>query len=402
MLDYRFYMAEKNLSLTLLTAGGETAGKRVKKREYDDLGLGFATYLMDSQRFCRNKCVFCFVDQMPGGLRDSLYFKDDDSRMSFLFGNYITLTNLSDTDIDRIIAMRTSPVNISVHTMNPRLRVEMMKHPEAGRSLRFIKRLIDAGIMVNAQLVLCPDINDGAELDRSLRELCAMAPNLQSVAAVPVGLTKFREGLPNLRLYTKDESRRVIETVEAFARENLGAHGSRICFAADEFYLNAGLELPPYEDYEEFSQLENGVGLLSLLTWEFGEALADEPQAAINRRVTIATGVSAKPFIERMANAACEKFAGLETNVVAVENKFFGESVTVAGLVTGGDLIARLKGEDIGDELLIPAVMLRREGDLFIDGVSVDDAASALGHRPRAVENGGRELLDAILGIPEQ
>lgn len=398
ILDYRFYMTERRLSLSLLTAGGEEYEKRLQKREYDDLGLEFATYLMDSQHTCKNKCIFCFIDQLPEGLRESLYFKDDDSRMGFLFGNYITLTNLGDKDIERIIKMRISPVNISVHTMNPELRVKMMGNPHSGSSLRFIKQLTGAGIKVNAQLVLCPGINDGKELEFSLHELTALAPGLQSVAAAPVGLTGFREGLPELRLYTPREAADVIGIMDGFAEECLKKYGTRICFAADEFYLNAGIPFLDYESYGSFDQLENGVGLLPLLRRELEDALRLEPAAKISRNITIATGTAAKPEIEKLAKAAEEKFDGLNARVIAVENRFFGETVTVSGLVTGTDLIARLKDEMIGDELLIPAVMLRHERDLFLDGVNIDDAAKALGCKVRAVERDGSGLLDAMLG----
>lgn len=398
VLDYRFYMTDAHLALSMQGKDGAAREIRIKKREYDDLGLEFETYLMDKQHFCKNKCVFCFIDQMPKGMRESLYFKDDDSRMGFLFGNYITLTNLRDEDVDRIIAMKTSPVNISVHTMNPDLRVKMMKNPRAGEVLGYIKRLTGAGIKVNAQLVLCPDVNDGAELTRSLRELCALAPNLQSVAAVPVGLTKHRDKLEPLRLFNAESAARVIETIDAFAAENQKTHGARICHAADEFYYLAGTDFPPYEDYGDFAQLENGVGLIALLERDFSDALTDEEARTVNRRITMATGVLAAPFIARLAGRAMQAFEGLTIAVTAIENKLFGKTITVAGLVTATDLIEQLQGRDLGGELLIPAVMLRRERDLFLDGKNVTDVEHALGCKLRCVENDGYELLAAMLG----
>ena len=397
VLDYRFYLTGRDLRLTV-ECGGETRTVRIKKREYADIGLEFQTYLMDSERFCRNKCVFCFIDQMPGGMRDSLYFKDDDSRLGFLFGNYITLTNLCDEDIERVISMKMSPVNISVHTMNPDLRVRMMNNKNAGESLRFIKRLTDAGIKVNAQLVLCPGLNDGGELERSLRELSALAPNLQSIALVPVGLTKYREGLPELRAYTKEEGRAAIEIAGRFAVENLVKHGVRICYPSDEFYILAEMNLPEYESYGGFDQLENGVGMLRLLEREFYDALKDETPRDISREITIATGVLAQPFIEKLANAAMERFKELRVTVLPVKNRFFGESVTVAGLVTGADLIGGLKAYAVTGAVLIPSVMLRHGEDIFLDGVSVSEVEAELPVKLCAVPNDGYGLLNQIIG----
>lgn len=403
VLDYRFYMTAIKLVVEGETATGEPFSRTVQKGEYDDMGLLFDTYLMDKQRSCRNKCIFCFIDQMPPGMRHTLYFKDDDSRMSFLFGNYITLTNLHERDVERILAMHISPVNISVHSMNPVLRVEMMKNPHAGEALAYIPRLAAGGIVVNTQLVLCPGINDGDELVRSLRELCALTPQVQSIAVVPVGLTKYREGLSALRPFTKEQSRQVIDTIDRFGDEMHGRHGRRICFAADEFYLSAGVEIPPAAHYEEFAQLENGVGLLALLCDEFADALASEPVRTAPRRVTIATGVAAAPFLEQMAAAAMARFSGLSVQVIAIRNDFFGSLITVAGLVTGGDLCAqllermRLAKCDLGEALLIPAVMLRHEGDLFLDDVSLQQISQSLGVRVVPVPNDGYELLAAMV-----
>jgi putative radical SAM enzyme (TIGR03279 family) len=400
ILDYRFYSTTKRLELTFSDENGAAITKSLKKAEYAEPGLEFETYLMAPQQSCKNKCVFCFIDQLPPKMRETLYFKDDDSRMGFLFGNYITLTNLKDTDLDRIIKMRTSPVNISVHTMNPGLRVKMMKNPRAGEVLSWIKRLTDAGIKVNAQLVLCPGLNDGAELTRSLSELTALAPNLQSVAVVPVGLTKHRAKLPELRLFTSGEAAGVVAEVDAFASRNLREHGARICFAADEFYLNAGIPIPAYEEYEDFAQLENGVGLTALLRHEFTQALESEEPRPFNRRVTLATGVSAAPEMKRLAALAAQKFPGLSVDVIAVKNEFFGENITVAGLVTAEDLIKTLKREGYTQEVLFPAVMLRRERDIFLDGPTPEDVSRELGAKLIPVENDGFELLNAMLRMP--
>lgn len=401
ILDYQFYATERKLTLTLCSAEGKRREVRIKKDEYEDLGLTFDTYLMDRQRHCANKCVFCFIDQLPKGMRESLYFKDDDSRLSFLFGNYVTLTNLSEREVERIIQMHISPVNISVHTMNPALRVQMMKNPRAGESLKIIKRFADAGIKMNTQLVLCPGINDGDELLYSLTELGKLYPAVQSIAAVPLGMTKYREGLTELAPYTREGAAAVVDIIEDFAAHFLYFKGTRLAFAADEFYLKAGREIPPPEAYEEFAQLENGIGLWALLKEEFYDALRGMERDGFPkqpRRVALATGQAAFPLLAELAAAAQEQCPSLTVQVYAVRNDFFGESITVAGLLTGKDLIAQLKGKPLGEELLIPAVMLRREGDLFLDDVSPADAEKALGVPVTPVPNDGGELLDALLG----
>ena len=402
ILDYQFYATERRLTLTLRSTGGKYREIRIKKDEYEDLGLTFNTYLMDRQRHCANKCVFCFIDQLPKGMRESLYFKDDDSRLSFLFGNYVTLTNLSEREVERIIQMHISPVNISVHTMNPDLRVKMMKNPRAGESLQIIKRFADAGIKMNTQLVLCPGLNDGDELLYSLTELGKLYPAVQSIAAVPLGMTKYREGLAELAPYTREGAAAVVDIIDDFAAHFLYFKGTRLAFAADEFYLKAGREIPSPEAYEEFAQLENGVGLWALLKDEFYAALRrmepdDFPKKP--RRVALATGQAAFPLLAELVAAAQEQCPALIAQVYAVRNDFFGESITVAGLLTGQDLIAQLKGKPLGEKLLIPAVMLRREGDLFLDDLSPADAEKELGVPVTPVPNDGGELLDALLGL---
>ncbi len=409
VLDYRFYITARALTLGLLSPGGAPLSLRVRKGEYEDLGLGFGSYLMDRQRGCRNKCVFCFIDQLPKGLRESLYFKDDDTRLSFLFGNYVTLTNLEEEDIGRILAMHISPVNISVHTTDPALRVKMMGNPRAGDVLRWLPRLAEGGIRLNAQLVLCPGLNDGPALERTLRDLTALAPMLQSVTAVPVGLTDHRDGLCPLRPFTPDEARDIIAAVDRFGGQTLAEHGRRLCHAADEFYLLAGLALPPADFYGDFEQLENGVGLWSLLKEEFAAALdaaaprisRESPQSAFSRTVAIATGRAAQPLLERLATDAARCFPHLTVSVIGVDNHFFGRRITVAGLVTGRDLIAQTRGKlpPGCDELLFPAAMLRREGDLFLDGATPDEVAAALALPVRPVPNDGTSLLHAMLGI---
>jgi Fe-S oxidoreductase, related to NifB/MoaA family len=400
VLDYRFYIAEKSVRAELLS-DGKPVTVSFAKQEYADLGLEFATYLMDEKRSCRNNCIFCFIDQLPPGLRESLYFKDDDARLSFLMGNYITLTNLTERDVARILEMRISPVNISVHTTNPELRVQMMRNKNAGRALEIIPRLAKAGIKINCQLVLCRGVNDGAELARSLADLSAFYPSVENIAVVPVGLTKYRAGLVELLPYGQADALSVVEAVEAFGGRFFHAHGTRLAFAADELYLKAGVPIPDADFYEEFNQLENGVGLLALLQSEFESALAQSGINALKqpRCVALATGAAAAPFIDKLALLAQNSLAGLSCRVYPIINEFFGEQITVAGLITGADLLAQLKGRALFDELLIPSVMLKSGSDLFLDDVTVGQVAERLGVKVTPVGNDGGALFDAITGL---
>ena len=397
VLDYRFYMTDVHLDLLLHNEAKELRNVSVRKGEYDDLGLEFETYLMDKQMGCRNKCIFCFVDQTPKGMRPSLYFKDDDTRMSFLFGNYTTLTNLKDGDIERIIKMHISPINISVHTTNPELRVEMMGNPSAGEKLRYIKMLTDGGIKVNSQLVLCPGINDGKELERSISELSALCPNLQSIAVVPVGLTKHREGLYPLRTFNAEEAKQVVEITERWGDKLAENNESRIVYASDEFYLLAGLPIPEPEFYGDFDQLDNGVGLLALLQQEFRSAMMQAGEFNEEKHLTIATGELAYPMMKQFAAEIMERFPTVKIGVEKIVNDFFGHTVTVAGLVTGQDLIAQLKGKELGSELLIPSTMLRHEQDRFLDDVTREQVEQELSVTLTTTENDGFDLLEKIL-----
>ena len=401
VLDYRFYTIDTKLVVDIIR-NDKPKKIKIKKSEYDDLGLDFETYLMDKQRSCNNKCVFCFIDQLPPNMRESLYFKDDDSRLSFLFGNYITLTNLNDNDIQRIIDMHISPVNISVHTMNPELRCKMMNNRFAGDCLRYIEKLAKADIKLNCQLVLCPGINDGAELEFSLKELSRFYPAVQSVAAVPVGLTKFRDNLFDLKPFDKETALKVIKSINNFGDEFLKEHGQRIFYAADEFYLKAGIEIPSIDYYEEFPQIENGVGLWASLKDEFEIALENVSVNDKIRRVSIATGESASILINLLVEKLRKKWHNLECNIYPIKNNFFGEMINVAGLVTGKDLIEQLKNKNLGDELLIPKVMLRADDELFLDDISLDDAKKELNINILPVENDGESLLHSIIGETEE
>ncbi|MBQ7288865.1 MAG: DUF512 domain-containing protein [Clostridia bacterium] len=399
VLDYRFLENERRAELSLLNAQGVPYTVQICKPENADFGLGFDTYLMDKQHACKNKCIFCFIDQLPCGMRESLYFKDDDSRLSFLFGNYITLTNLTEHEVARILDMHISPVNISVHTTDPELRVAMMKNKNAGKALDILYRLAEGGIRLNCQLVLCPGYNDGENLRRTLTDLMALDA-VQCIAAVPVGLTDHRQGLPELKPFDKKSAKNVLNLIEEFGNMSYNKCGSRRVFAADEFYLLAGQEIPPAAFYEEFAQLENGVGLWALLLKESREALSGAGCRFFRkkRRVSIATGVASAPLLQQIAEECNRQFRHFEANVYPIVNDFFGHNITVSGLVTGQDLIAQLKGRDLGDALLFPAVMLRNERDIFLDDVSVAELSQALGLPCIPVENNGEELIAALKG----
>ena len=400
VLDYRFYATEEKLQLTFVNHRGKTKTRRVRcAGDADSLGLSFQTYLMDRHHACKNKCIFCFIDQMPKGMRESLYFKDDDSRLSFLFGNYITLTGLSEEEVQRIIKMHISPMNISVHTMNPELRVSMMKNSNAGASLGYLRRFAEAGIRLNTQLVLCPGINDGEELTYSLEKLAEFAPAVQSIAAVPVGLTKHRDGLTALHGYTKEQAADVIDRIDRFNLQFGNADGQALAFAADEFYLLAQRDLPECAYYGDFCQFENGVGMLALLQHDFVSALQEAPAIQGERmRLQLATGAAAYPYIYKLCGMFMQKYPQAEIEVTEVVNHFFGESVTVAGLITGQDLCRAFENKDIrGEYLLIPNVMLRSAQEpVFLDDYTIPDIEAATGARVSAVGCGGDELFDAL------
>lgn len=397
VLDYRYALLEEKLCVVFRRAGKEKT-VRLRKGEYDELGLEFDTYLMDGQRSCKNKCVFCFIDQMPPGLRESLYFKDDDDRLSFLFGNYITMTNLTEREVERIIELHLSPINISVHTTNPELRVRMMKNKHAGEVLSYLPRFAAAGLKLNCQLVLCPGFNDGEELDRTLRDLGKLAPAVQSVAAVPVGLTKFRDGLEPLVPFDAASAGDVIDRMERFGNEFQKTHGTRLCYPADEFYLRAGRPLPDSAFYEEFAQLENGVGMWSLLRDDYHRLLEQAVPDGRRRRVSLATGEAAAPLMQELVDETCKKWHNLTCAVYPIHNDFFGPLITVAGLITGGDLTAQLRQRPLFEELLIPSCMLRREGDLFLDDRSLAEVEAALGVKIIPVDGDAQSLLDALIG----
>lgn len=399
VLDYRFRLTEKKITL-LIHRGPDLKEITIKKDEYSDIGLEFETYLMDKKHSCRNKCVFCFIDQLPKGMRDTLYFKDDDSRLSFLMGNYITLTNLSEEDVDRIIEMKTSPINVSVHTTNPELRVKMMKNKNAGKVLSYLRRFADAGISLNCQIVLCKGINDGKELERSMTDLAALYPSLVGVSIVPAGITNYRKGLCHLEPFTAEEAGEVIDTIDKFGEKCLKKFGTRLFFSSDELYIEAGRELPGEDYYEGYPQIENGVGMIRSMDGEFTDELdfLDEYDLEKPRKVSVATGAAAYDFIKSLADRLCEQVPTLECHVYKIINDFFGHNITVAGLLTGKDLANQLKGKDLGDRLLIPRVTLRSEGDVFLDDTTPEWLAEQLGGVEIVpVESTGNDFVSKVL-----
>ncbi len=397
VIDYMFYEAATELSL-LVEIDGEEVLFEIEKDSEEPLGLDFEDYLMDRQRSCKNKCIFCFIDQLPKGLRETLYFKDDDARLSFLMGNYITLTNLSEEDLKRIIEMRISPINVSVHTTDPELRVKMMANPNARRINENLRRFADARIEMNCQIVLCKGVNDGAHLEKTLRDLAALAPYVKSTSVVPVGISNHREGLYPLVPFEKEDAQKVIEMIDRIGLEQKAHTGLRGCYASDEFYVLAEREVPEEAYYDGYPQIENGVGLMRSLQVEFEDALAQESGDAKKRSVGIITGVLAADFMNQLLSAVREKFPGLQFEIFPIINHFFGEKITVAGLVTGTDILAQLKGKELPERLLIPSSMLRAEQDLFLDSISLEKVSEDL-KRPIGISmNDGADLLDKILG----
>lgn len=396
VLDYRFYQVNRKLTLEVADKDKNVRTIEMTKGEYEEIGLEFETYLMDKQHSCRNKCIFCFIDQLPKGMRESLYFKDDDSRLSFLFGNYITLTNITEHEIDRIIKMHISPINVSVHTTNPELRCKMMNNRFAGDTLKYLKRFADAGITLNCQIVSCPGINDGDELVRTLTDLENLGVNMTAI--VPVGLTRYRENLYPLVPYNKETAGQTIDIIEKMGDECVKKHGRRIFFPGDEFYLLAEREIPSPEFYEDFSALEDGIGMIAYLTddvgWKLEELDADE---SLCHKVTIACGEGVFPYMKRIMSMINEKFPNITINTRAIKNNFFGGGVNVSGLVTGGDLIDQLRDDDLGDRLIITSSMLRFENDLFLDDVSTDDVERELGVTLVPVNNNGNDLVEAVI-----
>ena len=398
VLDYRYLMQNEDLDMVVLKKDGDEVEWEFDKDYYEDLGIEFENGLMSDYRSCTNNCVFCFIDQMPPGMRETLYFKDDDARLSFLQGNYVTLTNMKDHDFDRIVKYRLSPINVSVHATNPELRVKMLHNRFAGDIMEKLGRLKDAGIEMNAQIVLCKGLNDGDELRRSLDDLASLHPELASVSVVPVGLTKYREGLYPLEPLTKEDAENAIDIIEDCQNKVFARYGDHFVHASDELYLLAGRELPEEDRYDGYIQLENGVGMLRLLLEECAFALEEAEGDSREFACSIAAGRLAGPFIEKIAGQVRQKFPNVRVNVYPITNNFFGEGVTVSGLITGGDLIAQLKGRELGECLLLPANMFRANEEVLLDDLTRSDVENALQVPVNIVKSDGQALVAAMTG----
>lgn len=397
IFDYQFYSEDEELLLLIEKPDGEQWELEIEKDADEELGMEFGAGLMDEYRSCRNKCMFCFIDQMPEGMRDTLYFKDDDSRLSFLQGNYVTLTNMSDHDIERIIRYRLEPINISFQTTNPELRCKMLHNRFAGDALKKVDQLYQGGIEMNGQIVLCKGVNDGEELERSIRDLTKYLPLLRSVSVVPVGLTKFRDGLYPLEPFTKEEAKCVLETIHRWQEKLYVEYGVHFIHAGDEWYLLAEEEIPEEERYDGYLQLENGVGMLRLLFNEFDEAYRNIEGDNRERTLSIATGRLAYPYLKRIAEKMEEKYPNIRIRVYSVRNDFFGECITVSGLVTAQDIMAQLEGKELGERLLLPCNMLKADEDIFLDDYAVSQVSDALQVSIVIVKSSGQDLIDAIL-----
>ena len=396
VLDYRFLMNDEDITLTIRTKQGEEVEVDIEKDAYEPLGAEFENSLMDKPLHCTNKCVFCFIDQLPKGMRESLYFKDDDTRLSFFQGNYVTFTNLSDDEIDRIIRLRISPINISVHTMNPDLRVKMLKNPKAARLPEIMQKLSDNGIIMNGQIVLCPGYNDGEELEYTISELYKMNECVKSVSVVPIGLTKHRQGLCEMQAVTKEKALEIVSQVESWQKKARKEIGTGFIYASDEIYLKAELPIPESDSYFGFPQIENGVGMIASMREEFFDALKDAPEKCEDRNVTLVCGVSPYEFLSSLADAVKEKYPNINIAVEKIINDFFGHEITVSGLLCGCDIIAQLKDKKLAGKLIITKNMLRDGENVFLDDTTTEDIEKALGVKIIAVGDDGYELLDAI------
>ncbi len=401
IFDYDYAIEEEYLELYVRKGDGEEIILEIEKDEDEDLGIVFENSLMDDYKSCSNKCIFCFIDQMPPGMRETLYFKDDDSRLSFLQGNYVTLTNMKDKDVERIIHFNMSPINISVHTTNPELRKKMLHNRFAGKVLKYLDSFYDAGITMNGQIVLCPNINDGEELKRTIEDLLKYAPVMQSVSVVPVGVTKYRDGLYPMETFNSESAAEVIDMIEKYQKDIYEKYGIHFVHASDEFYLLAGRDMPEEERYDDYCQLENGVGMTRLLINEFTEALESIPEdlSVESRTVSIATGYLAYNNIRMLADMLETRFNNVKVEVYKIRNDFFGETITVSGLITGQDLIKQLTGQKLGESLLLPINMLRSGETVFLDDVTVDEVQKALQVKVNIVKSSGRDLVYSMLNI---
>lgn len=397
VFDYRYLMNEEEVLVVIRKPDGEEWELEIEKEYEDDLGMEFENGLMDDYRSCRNKCMFCFIDQLPKGMRDTLYFKDDDSRLSFLQGNYLTLTNMSEHDLEKIIYYKLSPINISFQATNPELRCKMLHNRFAGDVMDKVRRLKEAGIVMNGQIVLCRGVNDGEELDRSIRDLVTLMPELQSVSVVPVGLTRYRDGLYPLEPFTKEDACKVLDLICSWQEKLLKEYGTHFIHAGDEWYILAERPMPEEMTYDGYLQLENGVGMVRLLKEEVDAYLKKLPGDDRKRRVTIATGELAAPYLREHVVSIRGKYPNVEVQVITVKNEFFGGKITVAGLLTGQDLVKQLKGKDLGEELLLSINMLKSDEPIFLDDMTVEQLQTALQIKVSIVESSGNDFVNCIL-----
>lgn len=397
VFDYRYLMNEEEVLVVIRKPDGEEWELEIEKEYEDDLGMEFENGLMDDYRSCRNKCMFCFIDQLPKGMRDTLYFKDDDSRLSFLQGNYLTLTNMSEHDLEKIIYYKLSPINISFQATNPELRCKMLHNRFAGDVMDKVRRLKEAGIMMNGQIVLCRGVNDGEELDRSIRDLVTLMPELQSVSVVPVGFTRYRDGLYPLEPFTKEDACKVLDLIHSWQEKLLKEYGTHFIHAGDEWYILAERPIPEETTYDGYLQLENGVGMVRLLKEEVDAYLKRLPGDDRKRRVTIATGELAAPYLREHVASIRGKYPNVEVQVITVKNEFFGGKITVAGLLTGQDLVKQLKGKDLGEELLLSINMLKSDEPIFLDDMTVEQLQTALQIKVSIVESSGNDFVNCIL-----
>ena len=397
VLDYHYLIKDEELTVLIRKPDGEEWELDIEKDYEEDLGIVFEEGLMDDYRSCRNKCIFCFIDQMPPGMRETLYFKDDDARLSFLQGNYITLTNMDDKEIDRILFYKLSPINISVHTTNEELRCKMLHNRFAGTALEKIRRLKDGGITMNGQIVLCKGWNDKDELEKTIHDLAAFLPEMQSVSVVPVGITKFREGLEQLEVFNQEDSIEVLDIIHRWQNIFLTHYETRFIYASDEWYIKAGLPIPEEDSYEGYPQIENGVGLIRSLQNEFKEYFEEIAGDNRCRELSLATGVLAAPYIRQLTERLQEKYPNVKIRVYTIINHYFGTEITVAGLITGTDIIAQLQDQPLGDCLLIPDVMLRDGDTVLLDDSTVADMENALQTKIRIVQSDGKSFIDSII-----
>ena len=404
IFDYQYLMQDEYIEVLIRRRDGEEWLLEINKEYDEDLGIEFENGLMDDYRSCHNKCIFCFIDQMPEGMRETLYFKDDDSKLSFPQGNYVTLTNMSDEDVERIIRYHLSPINISFQTTNPELRCMMLNNRFAGQALLQVRKLYEAGITMNGQIVLCKGVNDGAELERSIADLTAYLPHLESVSVVPVGLSKYRDGLYPLEPFTGEDAREVLQCIHRWQEKLYPEYGLHFVHASDEWYVLAGEPLPEEERYDGYLQLENGVGMLRLLLTEFAEAMeALAGQEQVRRddcccELSVVTGKLAYPFLKDMVRQLEERFPALRIHVYAITNEFFGERITVSGLLTGQDIIRQLQGRELGERILLPQNVLRSGEDYFLDDVTIADMEKALQVKVDIVKSSGHDFVQAVLG----